>query len=150
MAIHDVDCKLAVARPGDVPWIPLQCSYQGFQDVIFYKGQFYAVTETGRIVVCRIGDRLENTSPKDSSVMHFLQYPQMETSFYLVERLGELLLLVSRFPDKVVPETGRFKIYKLNLRKESWCELMTFGEHALFLGINTSVALLASDLEFSV
>ncbi|KAL5723824.1 hypothetical protein ACHQM5_007170 [Ranunculus cassubicifolius] len=63
---------------------------------------------------------------------------------YLVESSGELLL-VRRFEGKKLRRTVMFKVFKQDPVSNSWEEVKSLRGHALFLGYNQSLSLLASN-----
>ncbi|KAF5194189.1 Ubiquitin-protein ligase protein [Thalictrum thalictroides] len=154
MAIHHYWKKLAIARPGDRYWASVYTPKNYFEDIIFYKEQFYAVNHRGIVMVCNIGDGQH--SPAASKVTRRL--PESMLSHYqvkyLVEWCGELLMVIKNVLNldnydkkkrrKEIPlyKTGTFHVYKLDFRNREWEELYSLGEYCLFLGSNTSVSVL--------
>ncbi|PIA51962.1 hypothetical protein AQUCO_01000082v1 [Aquilegia coerulea] len=157
MAIHYYKRLLAIARPGDKSWITVKTPCHFFEDIIFYKEQFYAVNVHGAVVVCDI-DQSDLHSPTASvcsetwkSTYHYRQKK------YLVEWLAELLLVIKYVIDldedeekekrKELPLYGteKFKVYKLDFINREWEEVTSLGEYCLFLGFNTSVSIFAPD-----
>ncbi|OVA15997.1 F-box domain [Macleaya cordata] len=154
MTIH-VSGKLAVFRSIDNSWTVIDDFTSPYDDVICYKGGFYAVDTTGRAVV---------VSPS-------LTVTEIASPVFggekkcLVESEGELLLVdryLSIGPDEdlgnvhddehigqndtyIVDSTIWFKVYKLNQGGQNWVELKSLGDRVLFLGDNCSFSTSASD-----
>ncbi|PIA56571.1 hypothetical protein AQUCO_00700724v1 [Aquilegia coerulea] len=141
MAIHLSSNNLAIARPGDEFWTTVETPLYWIDDIIFYQEQFYTVNVEGKVMVCNIGDG--GQSPKFSVLFDDLEKVSCARIRYLVEWLGEILLVEKFADDSYI--THRFKVYKLDFASRKWIELKSLGEHSLFLGLNTSVSVLASD-----
>ncbi|PIA56575.1 hypothetical protein AQUCO_00700725v1 [Aquilegia coerulea] len=145
IVIQSYSNKLAIARPGDAFWTTVETPLDWIQDIIFYRNQFYVLSNKGMVMVCNIGDGQQ--SPKFSVLSDEHEIIHGAAINYLVERLGELLL-VSKFVDKKdhsYMKTVRFEVYKLDFASRKWSGLKSLGGHSLFLGLNTSVSVLASD-----
>ncbi|KAL5706363.1 hypothetical protein ACHQM5_024541 [Ranunculus cassubicifolius] len=161
MTIH-VSGKLAMFKLKDNTWSIIDDMPSPYDDLILYKGEFYAVDSTGRAVVV-VGPSL-GVEEVTSSVFG-------GDKKYLVELDGDLLL-VDRYlsigsddhpiylnnvhdyeifvpandDTYVIDTTVQFKIYKLDWREKSWVEVKTLGDHMLFLGDNCSFSTTASDI----
>ncbi|PIA56627.1 hypothetical protein AQUCO_00700763v1 [Aquilegia coerulea] len=150
MAIHHPKRKLAIARPGDASWTTVETPVNLIEDIIFFKNQFYAVNCVGVVMVCDIGDGLD--SPKASTVIEKLPKTSYWERKYLVECLGELLLVVKCVlnlngdyeEEKEIKlpayQTEKFDVYKLDFTNRKWEQVNSLGEYCLFLGFNTSVS----------
>lgn len=160
LAIHHYWKKLAITKPGDTTWVtvettesPLKCYY--VHDAIFYKNQFYTVNFYGFVMLVDIGDIIH--PPRGMVLNDGFETTSEFQRNYLVEWCGELLVVIKFIDDFYEGEendkkvghqlytTNRFEIYKLDLNTKKWSEVKSLGEHALFLGFNNSVSLLASD-----
>ncbi|KAF5195181.1 hypothetical protein FRX31_015230 [Thalictrum thalictroides] len=154
MAIHHYLKKLAIARPGDTSWTTVDTPYHFFEDVIFYKEQFYGVNHYGMVMVCDISD-LHN--PKATVVMENWLNQNFYQIKYLVEWMGELLLVIKfvlKFfcwdnrqecieQKRTLYKTEKFEVYKLDFTIKKWEEVTSLGDYCLFLGSNSSVSVSA-------
>ncbi|KAF6150071.1 hypothetical protein GIB67_002853 [Kingdonia uniflora] len=141
-------CKLAITKPGDECWASLEAPLGTHKDVIFYKGQFYALTAAGVLRICDVNSDHPNmlrdfASPPDDV--------EGWDTFYLMEMSGELHMVVRILEydlNKHAPthhiETAAFEVYKLDFSTRRWEELSSLGDYALFVGNNTSFAVSAS------
>ena len=72
----------------------IKSSRSSFADIAFYNGKFYAVDHYGEFAVCHIDD---NKKSRAKVILPFLErintYIQMHMQKYLVESLGDLLLI---------------------------------------------------------
>ncbi|KAF5199489.1 F-box skip23-like protein [Thalictrum thalictroides] len=154
MAIYHYHRKLAIARPGDVSWTTLETPLDYVIDIIFFKNQFYTVNCRGILMVCDIGDDVH--SSKACVLTERLPKKTVQENMYLVELLGELLLVIKFVLDLDDREdedneeiklpaykTEKFEIYKLDFANKKWKEVNSLGEYCLFLGFNTSVSVRA-------
>ncbi|KAF6154542.1 hypothetical protein GIB67_027815 [Kingdonia uniflora] len=146
MAMYGRFSELAFCKPGDDAWTTIDQKNYSFNDVVFYRDEFYAVDHIGIVVAvdircCRPKVRLVAPSPPEDRGY----------KMYLVESLGELLQVrrVLRFLP-TVGETIGFKVYELLEEStedyEYWVEMDTLHGQALFLGDNSSVSI--SSLDF--
>ncbi|XVF67997.1 hypothetical protein PTKIN_Ptkin10aG0167100 [Pterospermum kingtungense] len=120
--------KLAMFKFSDQRWnyFP-EATYD---DVIFYKGNFYAVDSRCRTLVVGL----------DSETTSVVRVPTGLRMFddrkkYLVESKGELLLVV-----------GMIRVFKLDEVGKEWIEINDLGDGVLFLGDNCAFAASAEDL----
>lgn len=119
-----------------------------FEDIVYFKEHFYAVDLYGRVVICDLSgpypkmNELEMKTPE--SFRGDKIYSVVPSKSYLVESSGELLL-VRRFRGHKVHRTVMFKVFQEDPISKSWVEVRTLRGHALFLGYNHSLSLLASD-----
>ncbi|PIA32862.1 hypothetical protein AQUCO_04300059v1 [Aquilegia coerulea] len=158
MTIH-VSGKLALFRLKDSMWTIIEEMPNPYDDVIYYKGKFYAVDGMGRAVV--VGPSLTVT------LVAYAVYGGDKK--YLVELDGELLLVdrylsigsddypiyhsqiqdyeiyVPNDDTYIVDTTVQFKVFKLDQLKKEWVEVKDLGDRMLFLGDNCSFSALASD-----
>lgn len=160
MTIH-VSGKLALFRFRDNAWSIIDDMPSPYDDLILYKGDFYAADGTGRTVV--VGESLRVTEIADAVFGGDKKY--------LVELDGELLL-VDRYlsigsddhpfyyhhiqenevyapsDDNYVNDTTvQFKVYKLDWVGKNWVEVKSLGDSMLFLGDNCSFAAKACDFD---
>lgn len=149
---------LAIINPGDVlafcksglnSWKYIEEAGSFTEDVTYMNGLFYAVDKYGNVAVCDVRG--------DLPIVEFIYNPQLILSGdmrYLVVSMGKLLL-VTRFLElslglesvlgNVLCRTGRFHVFKLDSVQLKWEEMMSLDNMVLFLGNNSSLALMASD-----
>ncbi|PIA45709.1 hypothetical protein AQUCO_01600147v1 [Aquilegia coerulea] len=147
IACYGTKKRLAIARPGDKSWTPIKRYIPAdmlVDDIIFFKNRFYFVNREGYVAYYDIScDPLVATYV--SGEFTTVRYVHR---FYLVEWMGELLLV-----RKYIPRRGKesyyrtegFQVSKFNFDNGEWEEVKSLGQHSLFLGFNTSVSLLASN-----
>ncbi|RVX12588.1 putative F-box protein [Vitis vinifera] len=147
MVIHSMWNKLAFCKPGDREWKTLKSGIYHFQDIIFYKGNFYATAkqEVG-IVQCDLGPE-----PKVTPFAPPVWVRSLENK-YLVESCGELLQ-VSRFlhydddRDEMSPyNTIIFEVFKLDFNTRTWIKVENLGDNSLFLGHSGTFSISTQDL----
>ncbi|KAL5721264.1 hypothetical protein ACHQM5_013845 [Ranunculus cassubicifolius] len=132
-------------RAGDPAWTTIQVAdgHVGFTDVLHLNNGFYLVDSRGII------RHFDITSPNPVATQ-FAKPPKdiryEEYSFYLVELLGELHLVVKyeAFEDH---RTFHFQVYKLDLSTKKWEEVFTLGDYTFFIGRTSSFSIRASDFE---
>lgn len=154
LTIH-VSGKLAVFKSGDKKWTIIQDMPSPYDDVIVYKGKFYAVDNTGRTVVVGL-----------STELSLIANPVFGgDKKYLVESSGELLLVdmylsidtgegslsfgeefLEHLAQYMSERTVRFKVFKLDEEVQSWIEVRSLGDRVLFLGDDSTFSASASDL----
>ncbi|KAF6157628.1 hypothetical protein GIB67_037201 [Kingdonia uniflora] len=164
MIIYGFGSQLAFFRPGDNAWTPIG-KKGAFFDIVYFKDEFYAVTQDGEVFACDIHHphpklrRVAPPSPKDRT-----------TDIYLVESLGELLQVKRLFHFSAEPQltTVRFKVFKLVLdppirhvkykvgkgkykqklikptQNMYWVEMKTLHGQAVFVGENSTFSLSSS------
>ncbi|PIA33651.1 hypothetical protein AQUCO_04000012v1 [Aquilegia coerulea] len=139
--------KLAIARLGDESWTPIKNTIPAdfcVDDVIFFKDRFYFVNRDGMVAYYDI-----SCSPLVAThVSGEFITDRYVNKYYLVEWLGELLLVLKYClikEEEPYYKTQEFQVCKFNFDNEKWEDVKSLGRHALFLGFNTSVSLLASD-----
>ncbi|KAI4375810.1 hypothetical protein MLD38_013636 [Melastoma candidum] len=161
LTIH-VSGKLAMFRTGNPRWGIIQDMPSPYDDVILYKGEFYAVDGTGRCVLVGVDMRLSLIA---KSVFG-------GDKKYLVESLGELLLvdmylsidvdeddedgddeeiaeLAQHFDYIVAERTVRFRVYRLDRGSLRWVEVRDLRDRVLFLGDDCTFSASAGDLGMS-
>lgn len=140
MVIHGNYGELGFCRVGDKTWttFPSTKDYPHYHDVVYHKGQFYAVNQDGVVVACEL-------DPVPNVVEVARLPPNWEFGMnYLVEASDEMLL-VTRYR-KVDGErrTSKFVIYRLSGSK---CEEVTsFGDQIMFLGNSGSMCISTNKL----
>ncbi|KAG9441642.1 hypothetical protein H6P81_017496 [Aristolochia fimbriata] len=149
----------AVARPGDEVWTTVggESDWRMFQDFINYKGIIYTIDIHGWFGMFDLSSepkgiklgRMPALSRDEDRWNYWDRYNK-----YLVEVLGDLLVIVRRYysandtpellyddefmlPEVVIQyRTLLFKVYKLNqLEPEvEWVELKDLGDYSVFVG----------------
>ncbi|KAF6156751.1 hypothetical protein GIB67_033220 [Kingdonia uniflora] len=147
MTIYGAQNKLAFTKPGDKQWTTVEHEHKCFNDLIYYKGEFYAVDGEGTVIACNIKN---HSQPKVRKVAP----PPADGPYrknYIVESLGELFQIrrVLEFDFDGCCSTYNtiaFKVFKLDQYDPiKWVEIKTMGGQTLFLGDNASISLSSSD-----
>ncbi|GFZ15353.1 hypothetical protein Acr_24g0015430 [Actinidia rufa] len=137
-------CKLAFYTSGDDSWnfVNTERDYV-FSDVIYHKGQVYAVNCWSELVKIDVSSGVHKVMTKISSVCAQVTY--------LVESQEGDLLLVQRFwksENNSHSKTFEFKVFKLvypiGEAQTKWVEIKNIGDQALFFGDNHSLAVSTS------
>lgn len=149
LAIINKTGDLAYWKDGLNSWGLIEGARSFCEDVIYFNGLFYAADKNGSIAVCDVGG--------DSPRVEFIRTPGLSDGDmqYLVIANGELLL-VTRYLELASDlgqlqigigtyETREFRVFKLDLSGSKWERVMSLGDTMLFLGENSSLALVASD-----
>ncbi|XVE67220.1 hypothetical protein DITRI_Ditri08aG0142600 [Diplodiscus trichospermus] len=159
LTIH-VSGKLAMFKSSDKKWTIIQDMPSPYDDVILYKGNFYAVDNTGRTVL--VGLDFETRE---------VGWPVFGgDKKFLVESKGELLLVdmylsieaeegscswaglgfVEEYFENLAfymnERTVRFKVFKLDEVGKEWVEVKNLDNRVLFLGDDCTFAASAEDL----
>lgn len=153
LTIH-VSGKLAMFKSGDRRWTIIQDMPSLYDDVIMYKGKFYAVDNTGRTVVVDISAKAELfANPIFGGDKKFL-----------VESCGELLLvdmylsldadgddssedeLMEQFDCCISERTVRFRVFRLSKGNLNWIEVKNLGDRVLFLGDDCTFSASVADI----
>ncbi|KDP39181.1 hypothetical protein JCGZ_00938 [Jatropha curcas] len=145
----DLERKLAFCRPGDEEWKSLQDLQEvSFDDIMFFKGQFYATDIKGKIYSCDLGP-----NPKTVIALEppFHLYPKEK---YIVESLSGDFLMINRKWEWIIDDDdgggGReeivasFDVYKVDLGTKELKKIETLGNEALFLGYNGCISVSSS------
>ncbi|KAK1325040.1 putative F-box/kelch-repeat protein [Acorus calamus] len=139
MAIANGPPKLYFCRPGDEKWTQVEMLDEKlvalgcFIDITYYKTNFYAVTDSGFLVVCEVFGTQAN------STIYYLPLSMDSLQMmYVVECMGELLLVGER--------KSRFMVYRCNGSLTEWEEVQSLGDKSLFLGFNQSFSISSDEL----
>ncbi|KAF3434795.1 hypothetical protein FNV43_RR21881 [Rhamnella rubrinervis] len=151
LTIH-VSGKLVMFKSGDKRWTVIHDMPSLYDDVIIYKGSFYAVDYTGRAVLVGL-----------SSNVSLVANPEFGgDKKFLVESSGELLMVDMYL--SVVPEpnldddedyqhsqfmgdkTVKFKVFKLDRERKKWVKMKNLGNRVLFLSDDCTFSTSAFDL----
>ncbi|KAK1289719.1 hypothetical protein QJS10_CPB18g01410 [Acorus calamus] len=134
---------VAFHRPGDAQWTIM---YGEFIDLIYYKEIFYLVDHKGQVFTLNINNIQEKVCERWKPWKMDLM---MESNkLYLVESPSSLLLVIREmeFPGGCCPyRTTSFKVFELNEATLRWKRKVDLGDGMLFLGMNSSIHLSASD-----
>lgn len=148
LAILNQTGDLAYCRNGDNCWRLIEGLLSYCEDVIFFKGSFYAVDKYGTIMVCD----LRGYTPKISIV----ETPrQLGGDMQYLVGLGDELLLVTRYLDleldfepsrqNLIFRTNRFEVFRLDASGLQWERILNLGDNMIFVGENSSLSFSASD-----
>lgn len=145
MAIYDGIRKLAFASNGDHEsrWVTVDHGRRCNYDVAFVNGKFYGVSPAGMICECDLD------GPKMTPISDKLFSNIYAPVRYLVGLSGMFLQVVKRIfmdDDSDEYKIFSFEVYKLKFKYNKWIRLNDLGPHSLFVGLNSSVAVLATDL----
>ncbi|XP_074276078.1 putative F-box protein At5g55150 [Silene latifolia] len=137
-ANHD----LAFWKSGDKEWTLLNTHNSIFFDITFYKGEFYAVEQHGKIIA--MGNSSPPARPRLVADLEF-QCTSPDLS-YLVESNGVLLLVLRELEDydAYTLELGCFTVCEIDVDTGEATEKKSLGNRALFLGHNSSFSVEAS------
>ncbi|KAF4350564.1 hypothetical protein F8388_007143 [Cannabis sativa] len=153
LTIH-VSGKLATFKSGDKRWTIIPDMPSPYDDVILYKGNFYAVDSTGRTVL--VGCSL--------NVVLVANPVFGGDKKFLVESRGELLMvdmylslsppeedLVSdedfeQFDAYLGEKTVSFRVHQLDKKEKMWKVVKSLGDQVLFLGDDCTFSASASEL----
>lgn len=114
-------------------------------DILHYRGQFYAVDNFGSVFVCELKPLVKVTQIASAPVEN------KAYRWYLVESMGELLLVARYMIDKPRPflyayETKKFEVFRIDQRTEiEVVKVKSLGDRMLFLGTVPSISLSARD-----
>ncbi|KAL5814146.1 hypothetical protein ACOSQ4_024787 [Xanthoceras sorbifolium] len=135
MVIYGGIGKLAYFRQGDKVWRTIERWHSCYADIIYYKGQFYAIDHRGRIMVC---DVEEDDSIVARQIANMpIELVAYKTKIYLVESAGTLLV-VTRV---AIEEKTIFQIFVVDLSNNTFTEIKNLGNRSLFLGDNSSLSI---------
>lgn len=145
MALYGLHLKLTLAFPGDdSSWTKISNEkFWPFCDVIYFKDAFHALNHKGEVVACRV--------LRDKSVRLERVAPQLRETLgacmkYLVESSGDLLQ-VARDIKLLEEETCLTVGFTVFRWREGWEEVRSLGDRAIFIGVNLSVSVRASDMD---
>ncbi|GER43542.1 hypothetical protein STAS_20403 [Striga asiatica] len=147
LAILNRHENLAYCKNGDHSWKIIDAARSYSEDVIYLNGAFYAINKFGSIAICDLKD-------EDLPVVKFITVRQQIDGDmqYLVDAMGDLLL-VSRYLEfdidlehySEVCKTSKFRVFRFDWNSQIWVSTASLDDKVLFVGTNSSLALLASD-----
>lgn len=140
MAVFDETRRLAYTRKGAKSWQALE--FSECRDIIFFKEKFYALDRSGILFKCLI----DCSPPKVVMISEQLEEICCRDRMYLVEFCGAILQVVKIIEGLIFNEytTVGFRVFMFDFTTRRWMEIYDLGEYSLFLGCNTSVAILSS------
>lgn len=150
------ESNLAFCRNGYDSWIfvngveeELHC----WEDVVNYKGLFYAVSQAGTIAVCDFSEGCFR--PRVSIIHGTVPFGFGGDIHYAVFSAGDMMLVTrvldQEFSDaageesNLVYKTVGFEVFKMNWELLTWQTLDTLGDRVLFVGGNSSLSFCASE-----
>lgn len=117
---------------------------RGFEEVVFLEDKFYGVQNNSRIFSFEVTAQFNS----DLKLAAHSIPPDHYIKRYLVYSNNKQLLMVQKyisFDDEDKRYTDKFEVHKLNFGKRKWIKTNTLGGVAIFLGDNSSFAVLASN-----
>ncbi|XP_071711318.1 F-box protein SKIP23-like [Rutidosis leptorrhynchoides] len=148
LAILNQTGDLAYCKKGDQCWKFIDDANSFCEDVVYYKGCFYAVSKHGTIAMCDVNGDQPKVSFIDTprQVGGDMQYLVIwKDELLLVTRYTELEFNMDQNKVDIVYRTTEFHVYKLVLNGPKWESMSDLDGWALFLGENSSMAFCASD-----
>ncbi|KAF9588747.1 hypothetical protein IFM89_015474 [Coptis chinensis] len=135
--------QLFFTRPGtDDSWIALGIEREHhYNGLLYYKGEYYALRFGGDLVLVKGLDGAP--LPTASLVTSSRNFNFSRDGIYLVATSSDLLK-VTRFCDNS-RATQRFLVHKLDFAETKWLEVESLSNCALFVGVNDSFSVVASD-----
>ncbi|XVF67996.1 hypothetical protein PTKIN_Ptkin10aG0167000 [Pterospermum kingtungense] len=129
---------LEMFKSSDQRWTPIfqDTSSSYYDDVVFYKENFYAVDIRGKILVVGLDSKI-------SVVGEPIEDPSYDgRRKYLVESKGELFL-IAMYWSLVI---GGPRVFKLDEVSKEWIEVNNLNDRELFIGNGCAFAATAEDL----
>ncbi|KAB2604476.1 F-box protein SKIP23-like [Pyrus ussuriensis x Pyrus communis] len=148
LVIYEDRCQLAFIRLNkDKMWTYIEDLRFVLFEVVPVRNQFYAIGgDESQLLSFDITTRFSS----DIKFITTRRANECFTTLYLVSVNEEELLMVVRYIDHDYDRekrvTEKFEIFKLDYLKREWIEKKGLGDVALFLGDNSTVAVLASDI----
>ncbi|KAG6570999.1 F-box protein SKIP23, partial [Cucurbita argyrosperma subsp. sororia] len=151
VTIH-VSGRLAMFKSGDGRWSTVPHTALPYDDVTLFKGDFYAVDNSGATFLVESQDKVtlvaEAVFGGDKKILLESNGELLLVDMYLTVDSEENFGLDGELPEGILQEkTVGFKVFKL--RKDGtkkWTVVRDLGNTMLFLGENCSFAALASGL----
>ncbi|XP_077248324.1 F-box protein SKIP23-like [Tasmannia lanceolata] len=139
--------KLSYYKPGDEKWTTINNEWFKYEDAIYFKDKFYAITNSNAVVTC---DFASSDFPKFSVITH----PHINSAEkrYLVESSARLLkvlryLELNEDEDENVDwyRTEMFEVFELDEEAGRWIKIESLGDQMLFLGYGNSFSVSGYD-----
>ncbi|OMO98640.1 hypothetical protein COLO4_13786 [Corchorus olitorius] len=153
MAIYGEKRELAYYKAGSKTWTKLDEAGSYFDDVLWYKGDFYAVNEYGKVLlVCQPGSDSDSDSDPNPLMVGEIAPPWLlrGSKVYLVVMAGYLCAIVRFLKDSPNPtlgyETRKFELFMVD-EFRNWTRFGKANDWAFFLGQNESKALSVEDFK---
>jgi hypothetical protein len=143
---------LAYCKKGDQSWTLISDVGLSCYDLTYYKEQVYAVDGEGAIAVCDVNGPSPSVSVVKPPTQDFFAI------LYLVNLGDDELLLVARYlgpefeyyevdePPGIYFMTDGFNVFRMNWSGPHWEKVESLGDWILFVGKNSAVSLIASDV----
>ncbi|PHT37780.1 hypothetical protein CQW23_21353 [Capsicum baccatum] len=135
---------LACWRPGDLNWTYVDLDHHGgVSSMIYHKGQFYCVTNSGQIWVFGVpGPSIpQPIVVKATKVVHIAN-----TIFgnygYLIELSGALLII---FRYRRLAGGDTFRVFEIDVNEVELKKINTLGDYAIFVGLNGALCIDSSN-----
>ncbi|KAL8106629.1 putative F-box protein At5g55150 isoform X2 [Apium graveolens] len=163
MAVYGEHGYLGFARLGDQVWTDVSVPSRCFHDIVFHKGNFYAVNTYGDVYLCCIDDDKETGGPRGTKNASLVTEDWHQK--YLVESSSgsELFLIVRYRKTKSVKQslstvltycTKNFAVWKLDLKYHDSLEVPSctlteeknLGNEAIFVGRASSLSVSSSEI----
>ncbi|KAG6424611.1 hypothetical protein SASPL_115029 [Salvia splendens] len=156
LTIH-VSGKLVVYKSGDEKWRLIDDFPSPYDDVILWKGKFYAVDNTGRLVMVSTVDLNVSVAANsifggDKKLLVDCDGELLAVDMYLsvepADGLGfnEGLEFYEEFDSFMSERTVKFKVFRLDQEGEKWIEITDLGDVMLFLGDNCAFSASAVEI----
>ncbi|XP_022971011.1 F-box protein SKIP23-like [Cucurbita maxima] len=151
ITIH-VSGKLAMFKSGDGRWSMIPHSVLPYDDVMLFKGEFYAVDNSGATFLVESQDKItlvaEPVFGGDKKILVESNGELFLVDMYLTIDSKENFVLDDKNPESILHEkTVGFKVFKLrDDGSKKWIVVRDLGDTILFLGENCSFSASASGL----
>lgn len=151
LAVLNQTGDVAYCRGNDESWKFIHEANSHCEDVICYKGLFYAVDKSGIVAVIDVSEDeprmtyIDMPGPVTGDMM-YLAKPNDDELFLIVRNL-DLEVDVAHHGLDVAYKTFQFCVFALVRGEQgpSWKQVQSLGDHVMFLGENSSFVLSASD-----
>ncbi|KAF9588048.1 hypothetical protein IFM89_007289 [Coptis chinensis] len=136
--------QLYFTRPGkDDSWIAIESEHgNNYDDLTYFNGEYYALKFGGDVLVVKGLDGY--SIPTTSLVASSNKFVSSRDSFYLVATSSDLLKVTRTLLDDFLA-TQHFLVQKLDFAGTKWLEVESLSNCALFVGVNVSFSVVASD-----
>ncbi|XP_004309229.1 PREDICTED: putative F-box protein At5g55150 [Fragaria vesca subsp. vesca] len=134
----------------DTTWIYFYEGIRNIQDLVYVEDRFFAISDFNQLV-----SFTPQYNPEDDlkvAAQYFEEEEEAVIKRYLVELSDHKeLLMVHRYLDNRHNIHGKrfttkIELYTLDADKHKWTKINSLGGAALFLGENSSISLLASEV----
>uniref|UniRef100_A0ACD5T7C7 Uncharacterized protein n=1 Tax=Avena sativa TaxID=4498 RepID=A0ACD5T7C7_AVESA len=158
-------CQILICQPGSLSWsVRARDELKMFEDMAFYQGRLYVVTEGEDLLVVNISQDHSTGDPhvskigrviKDKDYPSYYEHLVFRDNFsphkklYLVESCG-MLLMVRRtvwvqhrelYDDRCIARQSEFEVFEADFEHSRWVKVSSVGgDQVLFLGRSCSRA----------